>query len=874
MKREEMLLNEGIEALRADVPGDAEVGAAAERVAERLGMNGAQAAVGAIQSCEDVQRLFAAYRAGTLAPAKSLLVQAHIRDCSVCGHRFHTGTMGTGAKVLDWSAPKPRKAFTWHPRTAGWSLAATLLLSATGLFVYRAFWQIPPGVRAEVQSIDGSAYRISDNGDRPLLPGDKLDEGDQIRTAGGAHAVLRLSDGSTVEVNERSVLGVGARGNNVTVALDDGDVIVQAAKRTSGHLYLKTPDCRVAVTGTVFSVDSGLKGSRVAVLEGTVDVSQGGVDSKVSAGDQMSTTDKLTPAPMEQQIAWSHDRAKYLPLLAQFAMLQKKIGDIPFPAPRYTSDLLQRVPSDTLLYVSIPNLGEFLNQANQIFHDQLKQSPVLQQWWNQGHDQNTAMLDMLVDKVHQTSEYLGDEIVVVGVKQTGTPGIAVIADVKRAGLGDFLKSQFAFTGPAITVFDPASLKGVTSSSTKERGGFALIRENEAVFSNSVATLKTVNAQLDAGTSGFSTGDFGKQITAAYGRGAGIILAADVHEMMNGRMVQKHMEERGDAIGKSGIEDARYLIAEHREINGQSENQVALQFSGTRKGIASWLAAPAPIGSLNFITPNASIAVAMLSKDPKAIADDLLSMAGGEDGEQDKGLQSAEDMLQVNFREDVAASLGGDFAVSLDGPVLPTPAWKAIIEVNDSTRLEQALERLTDGIRKQTEGKQTDGNASNRKEKHSISIMPSDANGQRFYALHDSVTGSDLAQYTFANGYMIVAPSRALVMEAMHTYASGDSLAHSTAFRGLLPKDASDNYSAVAYQNLTPVMAPLLSEMTGPSADALKQLAADARPTAVCARGEENRIEASSDSRLLQLDFLTLQTLMNLGNHHLGPSVRE
>ena len=37
-------------------------------------------------------------------------------------------------------------------------------------------------------------------------------------------------------------------------------------KRTSGHLYVKTPDCRVAVTGTVFSVDSGMKGSRVAVL--------------------------------------------------------------------------------------------------------------------------------------------------------------------------------------------------------------------------------------------------------------------------------------------------------------------------------------------------------------------------------------------------------------------------------------------------------------------------------------------------------------------------------------------------------------------------------------------------------------------------------
>ena len=137
-------------------------------------------------------------------------------------------------------------------------------------FLYRAFWQIPPGVRAEVESIDGSASRISNAGDAPISAGDKLNEGDHLRTSGGAHAMLRLSDGSTVEVNERSVLAVGARGQNMTVAVDSGAVLVQAAKRTSGHLYVKTPDCRVAVTGTVFSVNAGIKGSRVAVLQGTV----------------------------------------------------------------------------------------------------------------------------------------------------------------------------------------------------------------------------------------------------------------------------------------------------------------------------------------------------------------------------------------------------------------------------------------------------------------------------------------------------------------------------------------------------------------------------------------------------------------------------
>jgi hypothetical protein len=161
----------------------------------------------------------------------------------------------------------------------------------------------------------------------------------------------------------------------MTIALDNGAVIVQAAKRTSGHLYVKTPDCRVAVTGTVFSVDSGIKGSRVAVLQGTVHVTHGGVDSLLHAGDQVSTSDNLSPAPLEQQVAWSHDREKYLPLLAQFSTLEHRLGQIPFPQPRYTSDLLARVPADTELYISIPNPGDFLSEANTIFQDQLQKSP-------------------------------------------------------------------------------------------------------------------------------------------------------------------------------------------------------------------------------------------------------------------------------------------------------------------------------------------------------------------------------------------------------------------------------------------------------------------------------------------------------------------
>jgi FecR protein len=861
-RHDEMRLETAVKALQTDAPDATQLAAAAGRVAARLGIDAAdQAVIEIIENCGDVQQLLASYRAGTLSGARRLLVEGHLRDCGVCLRRFRSGS---DAAVLNWSVPAAKNAIVWPSQAFGLAMAACFALLVCSFFVYKAYWQTPPGVRAEVQSIDGSADGISDAGDRQLSAGDQLKPGEQLRTSGGAHAVLRLSDGSHVEVNERSVLEFGARGHNMTISLDNGAVIVQAAKRDRGHLYLKTPDCRVAVIGTVFSVNSGIKGSRVAVLQGSVQVMHAGMDTLVHAGDQIATNDNLSPEPVEQQISWSQDRDKYLLLLAQFTAIQHRLEQVPFPQPRYSSDLMARVPADTLLYISIPNLGEFLNQANQIFQDQLKQSPALQQWWDRGHGGNTADLDSLIVKVHQASEYLGDEIVIVGTKQANTPGFAILTDLQHTGLDAFLRTQFA-SSTGLILLDEKTLQSTPTSSQTKSGGYALIRQREAVFSNNIATLKEIDAQLNTGASGFAAGEFGEQITAAYGRGAGVILAADLHQMVADKLSSLRARGKGtDAIENSGMEDVRYLIAEHRETDGLPENHLDLQFSGTRQHAASWLAAPAPIGSLDFVTPNAAIAVAFLSKDPTLIADDLMTMAV-KDHENTKWTE-AEAKLRISFRDDLATNLGGDFLLSLDGPVLPTPSWKAVIEVHNPQALENTLERLTQSLRDQAHANQT--------QSHQVAIESSQVGGQRFYSVEDLTSGTIVAQYIFADGYMIVSPNRALLIDALQTHASGDSLARSTAFKALLPKDENENYSAIAYQNLGPVLSPLLSQLTGESAEAVRQLAADARPTAICAWGRDSRIEAASNSHLFGFDFLTLGALTTSGNKHPSLSVKE
>jgi len=850
MKDTKSLLERATDALRTDVPTADALTTAMQQTAHRLGIDGASEAVHAIQNCEGIRSLLEAYRAGTLPEPRRLLVESHMHECGACLRLLREGSR---AAVVDWSAPSIAKRALRSPRMWNWGLAFASMVVLAVVFLYRAYWQIPPGVRAEVQSVDGAAYLISDNVDRPIAPGAALHEGEQLRTAADSRAAVRLADGSLVQINQRSTLSVGARGRDMTVALDRGAVIVEAAHRTSGHLYVHTPDCRVAVTGTIFSVDAGLKGSRVGVLQGSVQVAHAGLKAVLHPGEQLATSDNLAPQPLQEQFAWSPDQQKYIGIMAQLALVEHRIAQLPFPEPRSSSDLLPRMPANTLLYVSIPNLGEFLNEANAIFQDQLSQSPELQQWWSHGRTRNQEALNEFVGKIHDISQYLGDEIVLAGINSGDRPAIAVIADVQRSGLKEELQRQFTTSESGLTVLDPASL--ASASAAGNRGGYALVRDHEVIFAGTLDALRLFNTRLDAGASGFASSAFGSQIAAAYTRGAGILLAADLHAMLQSGMAHASQEaEKQRQLEATGLAGVQYLIAEHRELNGVPANHLNLQFAGTRQRLASWLGSPAPMGSLDFVSSNASIAVATLTKDPASIADDFIAMASqAKRGPVD--WSEADAKLQISVRNDLMANFGGDFLLALDGPALPTPAWKIVIEVNNPAALENALERMTKAI---------DGEMRNPKF-HPVTIETNTAGGRQYFTIRDQVTGAALAQYTYADGFMIVAPERAQLTDALRAHATGNSLARSAAFRALLPRDANENYSAIAYQNLSPVLSPLLSQFSGEAADALRKLASDSRPTVICAWGQDNRIEASTDSRLFGFDFLTLGAILDARN---------
>lgn len=841
-------LESAIRAMRNDEPTAEQLRVSGVKVWQQL--DGAATGVSpqpeVIRGCEDVVCLLPEYAAGRLSTARALVVEAHLRDCVACRRQAAGREASTASR---WTVAIPEAQRSPWPRFA--LLAAVILLSVSAFFVHNMYLAVPAGARASVHSLDGVAYRVTSEGDRLVKVGDQLSEGDILRTASGAHAFVRLSDGSMVEMNERSDFAVTARGKDMTVALNRGAILVQAAKRGSGHLYIKTPDCRVAVTGTVFSVNSGIKGSRVSVVEGTVDVTHGGDEDVLHAGDQVATGENMAPLPVSEDIAWSRELPKHLELLAQFTKLQRKLEQVQLPAPRYDSSLLGRMPANAVVYVSIPNAGQALEDANRILQDQIQQSAALREWWMQGGPDAQQKFNETIAKIRQLSDYLGEEVVVVGFGGTERGSMAVVANVRRAGLREFLQTQFAGTNEheKLKVTGPGDLASLPAQS---QGPVALVRENEVVFSNSREGLQRVNAQFDSGTPGLENTEFGQRLAEAYQRGAGFLFGADLHQLMTSRPARR--TRRASTVDRSGLGDMRYLIAEHRELNGIPDNRMVLDFAGERRGVASWLAAPSTMGSLDFVSRNAAVAVAFVAKDPQAIMTDIFNMSGRNREKTEREMAEAEQRLHLRIREDIAAHFGGDGVVALDGPVLPTSSWKLVIEVHDATALATSLEKLVQGINEELRSKGKAG----------AELQSEDVNGQRYYSVRSIEKNADTMHYTFAAGYMIVAPSRAILMNSLRTRSTGDSLARSGEFKALLPKDENANYSVIAYQNLAPIVQPLMAQLTGEQAKLVQELAADSRPSVICAWGRQSRIEAVSNSRLLGFDWLAIGSLLGRG----------
>jgi uncharacterized protein (TIGR03435 family) len=150
--------------------------------------------------------------------------------------------------------------------------------------------------------------------------GERIYAGEIVRSNGGGGGVLKLRDGSSVEMRSKSELSLERAGDGIRIHLRSGGLIVKAARQVAGHhLYVQTKDVTVSVVGTVFFVNAEEEGSRVAVIEGEVRVQQGTTTKSLLPGQQLSTSPKLEPLAVKEEVSWSREAEAHVALLQQAA---------------------------------------------------------------------------------------------------------------------------------------------------------------------------------------------------------------------------------------------------------------------------------------------------------------------------------------------------------------------------------------------------------------------------------------------------------------------------------------------------------------------------------------------------------------------------
>jgi hypothetical protein len=811
-----------------------------------------------LRSCADFQAQIPGYLEKQLAPARALLFEDHTHACVSCRHALDRARQAD--TQVTWQLEKKPFPSLWR-----WAMGAAAVAAATFVAIGYSNGTLPGQhpVRGVVESVNGSLYAGSGDEARLIPAGYKIGNGDRVRTAKGSTAVLRLADGSLVEMGERAGVSVSRAWKGTTIQLDDGQVIVQAAKQGSGHLYVATDDSLVSVKGTIFSVNHGLKGSRVAVIEGVVRVDSGDTTTELHPGEEATSSASVAKVPIPSEIKWSKDSAKYLALLGDFAVLEKQFAAIPGPGLRYSSELMRYAPENTVVYAAIPNLTHTLDEASRLFEDRLKQSPALRDWWKQQQKGNGPKLADVLSQLQTFSSYLGDEVVfAVGKTGTNYSAPVIFAKIRQPGLEGsvqlegFLQKESKRLGstrsqvPMVIVHDPSSIPAVAGEPL-----LVYLNNDLLIASPKAADLQQAIARAKQG-GGAQESPFFQQIAQAYQQGAEWLFCADMEQIV----VENVHADGSSTKLPAGMADVRYLTMQHREVGGKTDNQAALTFASDRQGVASWLAAPASMGSLDFVSPDASMATSVVIKNPRSILEDVFQMIGAGDSKFNQDLAEFESKSGVRVLDDIAAPLGGEVTVAFDGPMLPTPRWKMIFEVYDAATLQATIEKLVDSYNREKPA-----------QKHAMQLAKKQVGSQTYYVIRSADAAATEIDYTYVDNYLMAAPDTATISRAIQIRQAGFDLPHSTTFQALLPSDGYTNFSGIFYHNIGPVVGPIAAQLkssgtlTAQQRQSIDALTANSAPGLIYAYGERDRIVVASNTGFMGFD---LGTLMTMG--HNGP----
>ena len=856
------ILDNATAGIRSEQVDSAAVKQAADRVWARVAVEavgGAAITMSAaerIESCADFQSLIPGYLQGELSEARSLLLVDHTHECIPCRRAMKEARMLKSAPVR---TAVPTRRYSLQPVVIRWGIAAALVIGFGLLALPLVQRYVPFGgdLEATVQAADGQVFQIADTRTVPVSAGQKLAAGERLRTAMNGHAFLKLGDGSVVEVSDRSELSISKNGQGTTIHLNRGAILVEAAKQKNQRLYVDTGDSLVSVVGTVFSVNSGTKGSRVSVIEGEVHMNHAGGDRVLRPGEQFATSKSIQPVAVKDEVSWSRNAGRYAETLASLAAPGKELNKVSQPELRYSTRLLDLMPESTTVYAAIPNLTATITESHRIMQERISQNPALHEWYEKNRS-GGPNINKVLETVHEFGEYLGDEVAVSVAMDTKGEPVAplVLAELKNGeGFKTFLEQQIAkhagnSTGRAPITFveDPLKATEAPAANIRDKRVYVWIRNDLFGASPNLSQLQALaNVLQQGGKSQFSSTPFYDRIAQVYAQGAGLVVAANLERVLeqtrSQRIQDAGAEQREAALNRLGVLSVKYFVLDQKQTGGKTHTEAVLSFNEAQRGVPSWLAAPGPMGSLEYISPDANVVAGFVVKDPVALVDDLLGVVETVSPDLRKNLEKLQADRGIDIRRDIAAPLGGEFAFAIDGPILPIPSWKMVFEVNDADHLQRALQQVVNEVNKEAA----------RFGKAGLVWDQGDLGGRMYYTLRSADFGLEV-NYTYVNGYMVVGPTRALVERSVRAQSQNYSLLRSQKFTAGLPADGNANFSAIFYHNLAPLVQPFADRIAGAAGnlprgpqEAIKSLAADMPPTLAYAYARDDSITFAANT---------------------------
>jgi len=803
-------LENALEAMRNEAVEPAALAAARGRVWDAMMTTAAP-------GCAEFQADLGAYSSGALTGSRRLLLEDHIGRCITC--RAALLEMKGQRQVIAMPRRTPSRVRRWGALAA----AAALVLSVgyLGRDTLDA-WMAPGGPRATVVSANGGLYRLAGG---PIAAGGAIGDKEGIRTGPGAHAVLRLADGSTVDVNERTELFVSAAWSGQAIHLQRGDVIVQAAKQRRGHLRVLTRDSIASVKGTVFAVSSGIGGSVVSVVEGSVAVNQPGKEVLLSPGQQAASSPALTTSVAEA-IAWSPNADEYLQILASFAKIERQIS--PFSGPlRTTPTLLSYLPAGAFVYGAAPNPGGKIGEGLVAAEQQAFENAAFRAWWSS----DTALeLRRIIDRVQSVSAMLGEEVVFT-VASTGSDSEVPVAMArvqagKREALAAALDALFTETGESSRPYS--------------------VTEELMVVSDSPAHLAWAVGHLGQGAST----PFAAAVADRYKRGAGWLIGVDAAPV-----IARAAGSDAPPIELAGIAGVKYLFLEQRSPEGSEENEVTVMFGGARTGMSSWLADGGSGGAAEYLPSDALVAGYVSMREPGQLFQEFTKLFPNQE-ELQRNLAKLDAEFGANFVANLTAAAGTEAAFALQGFSATGPAWVSVALANDPGVIDSSLAKVVEKYNAELAPDAQDKRA----------VLAQESAGGRTWNTLKVGTLSFGVTWTYDGSYMVTASDRATAERAIATKNGGSALVWSAAFQNQLPASAGIHPAAFGWLNTKGALS-ILSAFSGNPA--IGKLMEERDPVLVVLDGKPEQIHASSRTRLTGaiMDVLLLQSI---GGNFMGP----